>query len=173
VLAGSASFEAGDYESMPYRKEFDAVLFYDALHHAEDERAALAAAYAALRPGGICLTVEPGEGHALVSADAVRAFGVTEKDMPPHYIIGIGRSVGFRQFSVYSRSSDPVLLVTAGPDGSPRLVGNLSRWRCAAGFAWKSLRALLVGTRQGDSEFLQRSSTSHALRVGNIVWMQK
>jgi SAM-dependent methyltransferase len=173
LAADSASFEVGDFELLPYRNEFDVVLFYDALHHAEDERSALTAAYAALRPGGICLTVEPGEGHAVVSADAARAFGVTEKDMPPHHIIAIGRSVGFRQFRVFARSSDPVLLTTAGPEGTPRLAAKMSRWQSAVGFAWKSLRALLLGTREGDSEFLLRSPASLALRVGNIVWQLK
>lgn len=173
-LAGEwASFEVGDYESLSYRNEFDAVLFYDALHHAEDERAALTAAYAALRPGGICLTVEPGEGHADVSAHAVREFGVTEKDMPPHHIIELGRAVGFRQFRVFARSNDPVLLMAAGSEGTPRLTAKLSRWQSAFGFALKSLRALLVGPREGDSEFLLRSPVSLALRVGNIVWQQK
>jgi SAM-dependent methyltransferase len=173
MAADSALFEVGDYESMPYRNEFDAVLFYDALHHAEDEHSALTAAYAALRPGGICLTVEPGEGHAAASVHAARMFGVTEKDMPPHHIIAIGRAVGFRQFRVFARSSDPVLLTTAGPEGALRLAAKLSRWQSAVGFALKSLRALLAGTREGDSEFLLHSSASLALRVGNIVWQQK
>jgi SAM-dependent methyltransferase len=168
----NASFEVGDYESMLYRNEFDAVLFYDALHHAEDERAALKAAYAALRPGGICLTVEPGEGHAAVSTEAVKTFGVTEKDMPPHHIIAIGQSLGFQQFQVYARSSDPVQLATVRLEGLPLLTRKLSRWKCAVGFAWKSLRALLSGARAGDSEFLLRSPESLALRVGNIVCMQ-
>lgn len=169
----SASFEVGDYESMNYRNQFDAVLFYDSLHHAVDERAALLAAHNALKPGGICLTVEPGEGHAAVSEEAVRRFGVTEKDMPPHHIIAFGEQVGFRQFKVFARSSDPILMSTAGPQGLPQLPRKLSRIKCALGFARKSLRALLAGTREGDSEFLLKSPEALALRVGNIVWMQK
>ena len=171
--ADSASFEIGDYESMPHRSAFDAVLFYDALHHAEDERAALLAAFAALKPDGVCLTVEPGEGHAAVSEHAVRTFGVTEKDMPPHHIIAIGRAVGFREFRVYARSREPVLLSLAGDEGSPRLAAKLSRWQIASGFIGKGLRALLLGARPGDSEFLLRSPESLALRVGNIVVLQK
>jgi SAM-dependent methyltransferase len=169
----SASFEVGDYETMPYRNEFDSVLFYDSLHHAEDERAALKTAYDALRPGGICLTVEPGEGHAAASTEAVKTFGVTEKDMPPHRIIAIGQSVGFREFQVYSRSRGPVLLTIAGSEGLPQLSPKLSRLQCAVGFALKSLRTLLMGTREGDSEFLSGSLESLALRAGNIVRMRK
>src|SRR5438552_716108 len=33
----SLHFVVGDYEQLPFVEEFDAVLFYDALHHAEDE----------------------------------------------------------------------------------------------------------------------------------------
>jgi SAM-dependent methyltransferase len=173
LAAHRASFEIGDYESLPYRDEFDAVLFYDALHHAEDERSALAMAHAALKPGGICLTVEPGEGHGIASTAAAETYGVTEKDMPPHHIIALGLSVGLRQFQVYARSSGPVLLATAGPQGMPKLVAKLGRWQSSLGFAAKALRALLLGTRAGDSEFLRGSPVSHALRVGNIVCLQK
>jgi len=90
-------FEVADYEGIPDLGSFDAVLFFDSLHHAEDERSALAAALAALSPGGIVVLSEPGVGHHL-SADALRAteeFGVTEKEMPPSYIISLARQVGF------------------------------------------------------------------------------
>ena len=169
----SPRFEVGDYESMAYRDEFDAVLFHDSLHHAENEHAALSATYDALQPGGICVTVEPGEGHAKVSRAAAKQFGVTEKDMPPHHIIAIGRALGFRQFRVYARSSEPVLLAFAGREGSLELAGRLNRWQCALGFGRKAIRALLAGSRQGDSEFLQRSPAALALRSGNIVCMEK
>jgi SAM-dependent methyltransferase len=167
-----AVFEVGDYESLAYSEEFDAVLFHDALHHAEDERAALAAAFAALRPGGVCLTVEPGEGHAARSLAAAREFGVTEKDMPPHHVIALGREVGFQRFRVYARSTEPVQLAAAGPDGPLGLSARLNRWQTALRFASKALRAILAGTREGDAEFLLRTPVSLALRVGNIVWMQ-
>lgn len=172
-IAENVAFEVGDYESLPDRRAFDAVLFYDALHHAEDERAALSAAFAALKPGGVCLTVEPGEGHAAASREAMEKFGVTEKDMPPHHVVAVGRSVGFRQIRVYARSSEPVLLFSAGAEGTPTLARKLNRWQSALGFAAKAARALLAGTRPGDSEFLLGSSTTRALRDGNIVWMKK
>jgi SAM-dependent methyltransferase len=158
---------------MPYCDEFDAALFYDALHHAENERAALAAVHAALKPGGVCVTVEPGEGHAAASADATDAFGVTEKDMPPHHVITIGRSVGFREFRVYARASGPTLLASVGPDGPVCSAGRPGRWRVAVGFARKALRALALGVREGDGEFLLRTPRALALRTGNIVWMRK
>jgi SAM-dependent methyltransferase len=167
------AFEVGDYEHGSSSRVFDAVLFYDALHHAENECAALAASFAALRPGGVCVTVEPGEGHAAASVEAVERFGVTEKDMPPHHVISVACAVGFREFRVYARSSEPKLLLTAEPEGLPRLAGTLNRWQSALGFAAKAARAILTGTRPGDSEFLLASPATRALRNGNIVWMRK
>ena len=172
--APSASFEAGDYESMPYRDEFDAALFYDALHHAEDERAALAAAHAALKPGGVCVTVEPGKGHAAASSSAADAFGVTEKDMPPHHVITIGRSVGFREFRVHARFGSDASGIRLAPIGPVCSAGRPGRWRVAVGFARKArARPLALGVREGDGEFLLRTPRALALRTGNIVRMRK
>jgi SAM-dependent methyltransferase len=97
-------FLQGDYESMPFDREFDCATFYDALHHAEDERSAIASVYRALRPGGVCVTLEPGEGHGAdpSSQEVVRNFGVTERDMPPHLIIAAGRAAGFEEFEVFA-----------------------------------------------------------------------
>jgi ubiquinone/menaquinone biosynthesis C-methylase UbiE len=96
-------FVVFDYEEMPFDGHFDVAVFYDALHHAVDENLALRSVYRALAPGGICVTSEPGEGHAdnPVSLEAVRRFGVTEKDMPPSRIIAAGRKAGFRDFRIY------------------------------------------------------------------------
>ena len=168
--AQSAAFEAGDYESLAYRGEFDAALFYDRCTTPRDRALATAAQ---LKPGGVCVTVEPGEGHAAASAEVAAAFGVTEKDMPPHHIIAIGREIGFRQFRVYARSAEPTLLVSVGPNDPLSLSERLPRWRIAFGFARKALRALLTGVREGDGEFLYRAPSALALSVGNIVWLQK
>lgn len=96
--AGRATFRVGDYEHPPSIGVFDYVLFYDALHHAEDEAAALACAFAALKPDGVLVAFEPGEGHhrSESSVRAVKEFGVHEKEMPPHHIIAVGKRVGFR-----------------------------------------------------------------------------
>ena len=170
--AASASFVVQDYEGMAYREEFDAALFYDSLHHAEDERQALAAVFAALKPGGVCLTVEPGEGHAAASTHVVEKYWVTEKDMPPHHVIAVGRSVGFRQFRVYARAAEASLLCWFGESG-PVCPARLTRWRVAAAFVRKALRAVLKGSRPADGAFLFRLPPETALRTGNIVWMQK
>lgn len=100
----NVSFAVSDYEQLVELGEFDVVVFFDCLHHAEDERAALGAAFRALRPGGIVVLSEPGEGHSTspVSVNAMERFGVTEKDMPPKLIEEIGGTVGFRMRNVVS-----------------------------------------------------------------------
>lgn len=109
-----ARFVVGDYEEMPFDNEFDAALFFDSLHHAIDEKAAIAAVYRALKPGGIVITAEPGCGHADAehSQRAVQSFRVTERDMPPSRVIAAGRAAGFSDSRVYPmmRSILPILL---------------------------------------------------------------
>jgi hypothetical protein len=92
-----------DYEKLSYQEEFDCAIFFDSLHHAIDEDAALSAVYRALKPGGICITLEPGKGHetADYSREAVKKFDVTEKDMDPEKIVLSGRKAGFSSFQVY------------------------------------------------------------------------
>jgi len=96
-------FVAYDYERYGVEGEYDCALFFDALHHAEDEVEAIATAYRALKPGGVCVVTEPGIGHADSpgAVEARRKYGVTERDMPPETVIRAGRRVGFRKFDVY------------------------------------------------------------------------
>jgi ubiquinone/menaquinone biosynthesis C-methylase UbiE len=98
-------FVACDYEALTFNGAFDCAIFFDSLHHAVSEEDALRGAYRALRPGGCCVTSEPGLGHARRphSVEAVRRFNVTEKDMPPRRIIRAARAVGFRRWRVYPR----------------------------------------------------------------------
>lgn len=108
--AKSLDFIISDYESMKFDEPFDCAVFYDSLHHAVDERAALLSVYRALRPGGILVTHEPGAGHSK-SPDSLRAmelFGVTEKDMPPYHIRDLGMEIGFSKFEFLL---DPTLAI--------------------------------------------------------------
>lgn len=117
-----------DFESLPFENEFDVVVFYDCLHHAEDEVAALRSAHRALKPGGICVTLEPGKGHHAteMSKNAVDNLGVTERDMPPSLIIASGRRAGFTIHAVHERPVDPILL-TRGRRPGPRAIAALAR----------------------------------------------
>lgn len=98
-------FVVGDYESLQFKEAFDVVVFFDCLHHAVDEVAALQSAYRALKPGGICIASEPGRGHERRSAAVMAEFGVTERDMHPAKIIRAGKQVGFRQSSTHPHAS--------------------------------------------------------------------
>jgi SAM-dependent methyltransferase len=108
AAATALSFVHGDYESLQFRDEFDCAVFFDSLHHAEDERAALRSAFDALKPGGVLITHEPGEGHATTQAsiDAMAQYGVTERDMPPHLIIRRGKEIGFGTCDVFPMPND-------------------------------------------------------------------
>jgi SAM-dependent methyltransferase len=103
-------FMVSDYESMNFQSEFDCAVFYDALHHAENEEAALRAVFQALRPGGVCVTIEPGEGHctSTQSIEAARLYGVTERDMPPALIIARAQKIGFGGVKVFQRYNQVV-----------------------------------------------------------------
>lgn len=98
--ANDLDFVVSDYESLHFQAPFDCAVFYDSLHHAEDERAALQSVFRALRPGGVLVTHEPGEGHAksAESLNAIKLYGVTEKDMPPAHIRDVCLSIGFSKF---------------------------------------------------------------------------
>lgn len=98
------TFIVADYEALPFTSEFDCAVFYDSLHHAEDEGKAIKAVFKALRPGGRCVLCEPGKGHER-SGDAINAiqkYGVTEKAMPPSTIRRIARRAGFRRVDIYA-----------------------------------------------------------------------
>ena len=94
-----AEFVVADYEEFSAAEPFDCALFYDSLHHAEDEQAAVRCAHRSLRDGGMLVAFEPSRGHSEQAASirAVREFGVHEKDMPADYIVRLGCAAGFRR----------------------------------------------------------------------------
>lgn len=118
----SVNFIVLDYEDMNFDSEFDCAVFYDSLHHAVDEEAALRMVYKALKPGGICVAVEPGKGHEKneISREAVKKYNVTEKEMHPGKVSKIARKIGFSSHrilpriiyigkAIYERPDKPIL----------------------------------------------------------------
>jgi SAM-dependent methyltransferase len=99
------SFVVCDYENMKFDTVFDAAVFFDSLHHSENERAAIAMVYKALKPGGVCITIEPGQGHSKrqITKEQVAKYNTTERDMPPYRIIAAAKEAGFRRFQVYPK----------------------------------------------------------------------
>jgi SAM-dependent methyltransferase len=118
-----------DYEGLQFESEFDCAVFFDALHHAVDEEEAVRQAYRALKPGGVCVTVEPGRGHAqqAVSRNAMDRYNVTEKDMPPSLIVNLGKKTGFRKFTVFPHPSHVLRATYSIPIGGflGRLAGRV------------------------------------------------
>lgn len=96
-------FVVADSEKLPYENEFDAVVFFDSLHHSIDEQASISGAYRALKSGGVLVASETGPGHHENSLEVESKFDVTEKDMPPRRIIKLGRAAGFKRWRVYPR----------------------------------------------------------------------
>ncbi len=163
-FAGSLRFCAGDYENIGFDREFDAAIFYDSLHHAEDEKAALACAYRALKPGGLLITHEPGEGHSLQAAsiDAMATYSVTEKDMPPHHIIALGSEIGFIRPRIYPLPHNLFAVLY-----NPKHIKNVYRFK-AKGFVRNAIQSLKMIRNIG-----LRSLYIPSDRSGNIVVMEK
>ncbi|HMD01346.1 MAG TPA: methyltransferase domain-containing protein [Candidatus Baltobacteraceae bacterium] len=99
----NVTFAVSDFEKLTYRESFDCVASYQSLHHAENDEAVIRGVFAALRPGGVFVTAEPGRGHARspISQEAVRTHDVTERDMPPSRIIRLARQAGFSSGRIY------------------------------------------------------------------------
>lgn len=139
---GNLDFIVCDYESLGFDGQFDAAVFYDALHHAEDPQRAIASVYKALKPGGVLITIEPGVGHAEAehSRKAVEAFNVTERDMPPREVARIARAAGFRDVRVYPTPKMLMMIQYEMPQLArlPDWVSDLVRW---CGIGWLMLFA--------------------------------
>lgn len=80
---------------------FDAVLVYEALHHAHDWRAALRASFACLAPGGwLFVFGEPNILHTFVSHRVARLKGTHEIGMRRSHLLAEMRACGFEKRKV-------------------------------------------------------------------------
>ena len=97
-------FRHGDYDQLGDLKDFDCTVFFDSLHHSEDELDGLRAAYRALKPGGIIILCEPGVGHSKTAAsvEAMQKYNVNERDMPPRLSRKGLRSAGFINIQTFA-----------------------------------------------------------------------
>ncbi len=75
-------FRCHDYEEHIPFGEFDCVVIFDALHHAEKPDRVIQNAAAVLKPSGTFVVLEPGAGHSKTadSLSVMAKYGTTEKD---------------------------------------------------------------------------------------------
>ncbi|RKX33049.1 MAG: hypothetical protein DRP71_11090 [Verrucomicrobia bacterium] len=107
--AENLNFLVSDFEGLTFDREFDCAVFYDSLHHAIDGPKALNSVYKALKPGGVCITLEPGAGHSRTqdSRRAIEEFDITEKDMHPEKVIALAEKTGFKTARIFHFSFLP------------------------------------------------------------------
>ncbi len=80
-----------DVENLPIRDGIaDAVMAYESFHHLPNRQAAMRSYDRALKPGGRVALAEPGAAHedAQVSVDVMEKYGILEKGMELHDVIG-------------------------------------------------------------------------------------
>lgn len=145
------SFQVCDYESGPIPANFDAAVIYDSLHHAENEFLVIKNIFAALVPGGVLITVEPGAGHSQTadSIEVMRKYGTTEKDMPFSLQLELMQRAGFRSVRQYTRLSQlPLSPVST-------CAGSLGQVRHALSLAYGSatgLTSIAVAVKAATAE---------------------
>jgi cyclopropane fatty-acyl-phospholipid synthase-like methyltransferase len=99
-LATSLSFVSSPMESVHEAVPagtFDAVIVYEALHHAFDWRAALRASHACLKPGGwLLICKEPNLLHTFISYRVAKLTNTHEIGFSKNELIAELRQAGFR-----------------------------------------------------------------------------
>jgi SAM-dependent methyltransferase len=172
------TFIVSDYEALAFRDEFDAVVFVDSLHHAEDESLAIQRAFTALKPGGVCIADEPGEGHAHTehSLTAIAKYGVTEKDMPPEHVVELGRAAGFTGFSVFPSPSvfhEEVYIARGEPTPDPFAVVDSSATTANRGLLGRLRWRARLAAARSESRWRKLLFSLQQLRTSGLVLMQK
>jgi len=143
------SFEVADYEGSLAFGEFDAVVIYDALHHAENEAGVIANAFRSLKEGGVFISIEPGLGHSTTenTRDVVAKFGTTEKDMPYERQAALLHEAGFSSVRQFLRLSQLTLENVTSEEGRSRQQAHLQAL-CEA--TQHGLTSVVVGLKSGD-----------------------
>lgn len=127
------NFEVHDYEEdiASHFGEFDAVIAYDALHHAEEEEEVIQNVFNCLRSNGIFITMEPGVGHSRTpeSIEATAKYGTTEKDMDFEHQKGLMQRSGFASVTQYFRISHLPLEPVSHQEGLVRQLEQISSFK--------------------------------------------
>ena len=121
-----AEFHAMPVLELPWRRRFDAVVLYDAMHHFDDEVETLRTIRGTLAPGGQILIhegvrPEPGsEGEQTLIAE-MEEFGTLESPFDPDYLVAVVDEAGFAEVRRFAAFDD--LLDVSKPEEELERVG--------------------------------------------------
>ena len=74
-------FVVGDFDSLQFEDQFDAVIFFASLHHSLEEQATINSTYKALKKGGVLIASEPGKGHHQHSLGTIEKYDLASISM--------------------------------------------------------------------------------------------
>lgn len=147
-------FECADFENMGDANQYDAVIFYGSLYHAEDEQAAIDSAYRVLKKGGVFVSIEPGVGHEKRSRKVIEQYNVGDRDMPPKLQVKCGKKSGFTEFKIYIHPSH--LFKIFYERSTLRTVGILRYGLMIPGFNYLALLFIQLFYKRNDGAVLMR-----------------
>jgi SAM-dependent methyltransferase len=137
------TFLVADMEELDLeRKDFRAVLLFDALHHCPNYAEVLRRAYEHLQPGGCLLLMEPSWLHLYSphAREATRVYGVTELGFSRFHLGRLLRKVGFRTV-MHHHDSGPGYRGVGG-----FLLANLRLW-CSYFFAFPQMKQIVLAVK--------------------------
>jgi SAM-dependent methyltransferase len=113
-----AEFHAMPVRELPWTDRFDAAIFYDTLHHFDDEVETLRAILRSLVPGGRVYIEEgvrppPGSEAEQSLIEEMRQYGTLESPFDPEYLVEVLEEAGFGEIVRYARV-DELFEIEAG-----------------------------------------------------------
>lgn len=180
-------FLVHDVESGALPERFDAAVIYDALHHLDDERAAVRSIAAMLKPGGMLFVMEgnrPPRGSAGEAelVNVMERFGTLESPFDPHYLKRLLPENGLTVVGDYVSVDALIDREVIEPDGRVRIdlpaINYLLCKKVATGTpdsrAPGSLRAELTLRSEWPERFESNEMfvlTLNVKNTGNTLWL--
>jgi SAM-dependent methyltransferase len=116
----TAEFHAMPVRELPWTDRFDAAVFYDTLHHFDDEVETLRVILRSLVPGGRVYIEEgvrpsPGSEAEQALIEEMRRYGTLESPFDPEYLVEVLEQAGFVDIVRYARV-DELFEIDAGKE---------------------------------------------------------
>ncbi len=188
-LTGRLVFWCQTLEAAEFPKDyFDAVVFYDALHHVVDEKAAASKCFDFLRPGGVLGIVEgswqPGNSNLAAQLhDEMRRYGTLENPFSIEYLDRLLSETGFVDLTRYlsvngffpvALGNQPLRSVATSPAAD---LNNLTARKpfgacpTTADLAAKTLAAIEVLSQEIDAQTRIANVSVRLRNLGETVWL--